>query len=613
MNRIIGWCVRLLVVIGVVVVLAVAAVRFLLPAEKLVRIGVERVERETGADVQLGRITLRFWPSLHLLVEGGSVRAGGGGLRGVAARLPGLEAFALRWHRLSVGLSWRGLLRRRIELGRIELVQPDLQLISRKVSGTSTPGTTGGGGAALALAGLSVRDGRLHWQELDSGRELGCVGWSQEVDLSHAPHLLERLTAGGGRAAAAGRTDRIGWRARIDTLTWRPSSGEPFRRLDRIAVALDLELPPAGDHWVWRLRELSLPGLVLEGEGRLDPPVAGGPGRITGAWRMDRWEPRVLPHAVAAMLPPSAAAAAAWLQRQDLSGAGLDVTGTLDRPVPAPRGPGISPAEGIGLEASFRALPLRPLHHADRWLADGTARLAGGRLTVELERLAPVDGTGTVTGALAIDPVGSVLAVDSLAVRWQDLDVATLLRWGLERPGRVVRGTATGRLDLAWRGKTGEQWRRTVTGDGEIVLGDGVLHAKQWLGGLRPYLGERQDLLTIPYHRFATRLRVADGRIRFDDLTLDGPQTAWRATGWVGLAGDVDARLRVVLPAGFSPGGGMLAAAAALLRDDQGRITIPLHLSGRLARPTVAVELPVDRERLRRGVQGLLDKLRGKE
>jgi hypothetical protein len=156
-----------------------------------------------------------------------------------------------------------------------------------------------------------------------------------------------------------------------------------------------------------------------------------------------------------------------------------------------------------------------------------------------------------------------------------------------------LSGEATGSLAL----KDKASRLASLTAEGTITAGEGVLHAEQWLQGVARYLGQRQDLRTVRFSRLTHRLAVADGLYKVESLEIDGVDTDWQVTGWLGIgdqpevAGKVDLALGVRLPAGFTPVLGSLSFLAESLRDAEKRVNLGLKISGRLVAPTVGLDL----------------------
>jgi hypothetical protein len=155
---------------------------------------------------------------------------------------------------------------------------------------------------------------------------------------------------------------------------------------------------------------------------------------------------------------------------------------------------------------------------------------------------------------------------------------------------------------------------------GDAVSTNGHIDARSLLAEISPYLGQRQDLKLIRFREFLHHLEVHDGRYYLSDLRLHGLDTDWWGEGWLGFDGNIDMRLAVKLPANFKPDLGDLSFLAEGLRGEDGRIKLDLHMTGRSSQPVVKLLLAQAKEKaqqdvqeeVKKGVEGLLDKLRRK-
>ncbi len=233
-----------------------------------------------------------------------------------------------------------------------------------------------------------------------------------------------------------------------------------------------------------------------------------------------------------------------------------------------------------------------------------TARLAGGT----------VGGSATID--YARDPWGElVFAYEAAGVP----AAALLAPWVPDLAGRLE-----GPLNTAGSGSCRLQDQAAILASldltGAAEAGEGVLHAADWLRDVSPYLGERQDLKDVRFVGLTHAYRVEKGRYLVQDLVIDGRDTAWRGSGWVGLDGTLELALQVKLPAGFTPNLGQWTFLAETLRDQEGRVQLDLLLSGRSERPNVGLDLSrlksgaADQgaEAVRKGVGSLLDKWKSK-
>lgn len=180
----------------------------------------------------------------------------------------------------------------------------------------------------------------------------------------------------------------------------------------------------------------------------------------------------------------------------------------------------------------------------------------------------------------------------------------------------VLVGEGRGRCNL----KDPQTVQATLDLAGRVGAGEGVLHAAEWLREVRPYLGDRQDLVEVHFKELVHTFRVRNGRYVVEDLFIDGVDTQWRGKGWLGLDGTIDLSLGTRLPSGFTPDLGRWSFMADALRDDEGRVNLDLRLTGRAQKPTVSVDLTQLKEAagdnvgevLKEGIGGLLDKWKGR-
>jgi hypothetical protein len=133
--------------------------------------------------------------------------------------------------------------------------------------------------------------------------------------------------------------------------------------------------------------------------------------------------------------------------------------------------------------------------------------------------------------------------------------------------------------------------RKTLAVNGWVGGRSGIVHARDWLQDVTPYLGNRQDLTEVRFRSLVHHFVIDQGRYVIQELTLAGGDTDWRGQGWVDLEGSIAMAVDVKLPPGFTPELGNFSFLAETLRDPQGRIGLPLKLSGRSNRPTVGLDL----------------------
>ncbi len=153
-----------------------------------------------------------------------------------------------------------------------------------------------------------------------------------------------------------------------------------------------------------------------------------------------------------------------------------------------------------------------------------------------------------------------------------------------------------------------------LTGTCDVKSDKGQLRTQPLLGDqLTSLLGaaEAKRFEALDFSSIATILKLQDGQVRFDDLLLDGP-TSVAARGSIGIVDQrVDYSLTVKLPPGVTPDLGAFTSLASLLRDDKGRITVALRVSGPARKPKIELDLAEVQKRAKEGgQQALKDKLR---
>ncbi len=167
---------------------------------------------------------------------------------------------------------------------------------------------------------------------------------------------------------------------------------------------------------------------------------------------------------------------------------------------------------------------------------------------------------------------------------------ALLAPWAPEIGHRLeceLNATVGGSFDLRDNGTI----LRTMDMSGLLTAGEGVLHAADWLADVSKYLGRRQDLKDVRFSALRHEFRMANNRYLVEKLVIGGGDTDWRGAGWLDLDGAIALAVDVKLPPGFTPDLGNWSFLVRNLRDPEGRIMLPLKLTGRAGRPTIGVDL----------------------
>lgn len=199
--------------------------------------------------------------------------------------------------------------------------------------------------------------------------------------------------------------------------------------------------------------------------------------------------------------------------------------------------------------------------------------------------------TGSLGGRLKADYAEDPWGRLTFEVEGRDIPAEALLEpWipdvALRLDSEISLG-AVGRCELR------DAATRLATLDvaGSATGSAGVLRAADWLAEVSGYLKDRQDLKDVGFQSLSHEFRFVQGRYLIQGLTLEGGETEWKGEGWVVPDGNLAVALGVKLPPGFTPDLGGFSFLAQTLRDSEGRINLPLTLSGAAAKPVVGVDL----------------------
>ncbi len=228
-----------------------------------------------------------------------------------------------------------------------------------------------------------------------------------------------------------------------------------------------------------------------------------------------------------------------------------------------------------------KGMPWQEVHATGEW---ANKRLEIHSLTAHL-----ADGTVQANGVLdyATDPWGTL----SWDARMENLPAGQVLAPYLPDLAEKLSCDLAGNVGGAMKLRDKETRLKTLDLKGDLASGEGVLHAEAWLRDVSHYLGKRQDLKTVNFRQLNHDFAVAEGRYLINTLEIDGLDTDWQASGWLGFTGDLGLRVGVRLPAGFTPDLGGMSFLAETMRDDAGRVNLGLNLSGKLAAPSIGLDL----------------------
>lgn len=322
--------------------------------------------------------------------------------------------------------------------------------------------------------------------------------------------------------------------------------------------------------------------------------------------------------------------------------------------------PEIFPADyRTGLAAERQADVIRNLQ------SEGQLSLAGGRLTYQ-GKLSSADGTLYAVayknldaalsvaekvariGSLRVNALSGTVQAEgeyafkeatprfSLASKMQGVDVKELYAALDAKAERDVRGRLNADMKLAGSGKTWEEIKPTLRGQGEAEVLQGALLnfniAEGAIGGItgmpglanmiNPNLRKKYpDVFAAKdteFKELKATFDMAEGRINIKNLRMAAAEFLAQGEGWADFNRRVDFRSTVYFSQRLSADLAQSAREVKYLLNNQGQLEIPLTLSGRLphVKPkpdTRFLAQMVQRGFLRKGTEELQNRFFGAE
>lgn len=204
---------------------------------------------------------------------------------------------------------------------------------------------------------------------------------------------------------------------------------------------------------------------------------------------------------------------------------------------------------------------------------------------------------GSITGSAKFDLHDTRKPVYEIKTKVSNVSADALLSaWTPAKD--LLKGTLSTDLTFAGAGSEPADLKRTLTLMGLASLTNGQL-------GPGPSLQAIADLVKVPqlkeskFKDLKLPMRIENGRLITDDVTMAGPSGDWKMSGAVGFDGSLDYAVSVTLPPEVAAAlNAKSALAAGALSDDQGRVLLDLHVGGTAKAPKVAWNTQAMRDRL---------------
>lgn len=613
-----------LIVVGglvTVLVLAAAALPFLVDVNRYAPVIAAQIKQATGREVALGRMSLRLLPSPNLSV--GPLRVADSALH------PGRDA--LKAETLSIRVGLLPLLRGRIDIKSILLKRPTLTVIrdgrgrwnfDDLLAAAAAPATPAAArppssqAIPLTVAHARITDAKILVYDdavtpgarsqitlapVDATIEGWGTGGGTSLDLriGLGKSLLKadaRLTSVAGGQTLTAATDAPGLRAEdlLLILPWTGVARPPGLRVGgSVDLSGRLEMPLARPELQRFVGSLRLNGLSYR-DATMTRPVD----RISGTLRVDgdkaSWDGfgvRVGSSSVSGNLQVEGFARprvgfALKSPRLDLN----EILTTF-APSNAPA-KSSTPSSGAGfgvleLVTGQGKLEVEAIRFLNFELSGLKASAALEKGAFSLRDLGAGFYEGRLHGSARVD-LGRAVPASAMGVALEQVDVAPLLSAYDPALKGLLRGRLTGSMDVTASGADMDRILDSATGGAQLTLTQGSLTSFSVLKQLGALLemagGKGIGREETPFEYLKGDLTIASGKARTENLALHATDLDLEGRGWVGL----DATMDLDIVARFSEEStdGMVAKNARLAHfTEKNRLTVYCSLQGPLAGP----------------------------
>ncbi|MCI0532124.1 MAG: AsmA family protein [candidate division Zixibacteria bacterium] len=162
--------------------------------------------------------------------------------------------------------------------------------------------------------------------------------------------------------------------------------------------------------------------------------------------------------------------------------------------------------------------------------------------------------------------------------------------------------------EFSGEGNTVPEIQNTLTGDGKISLTEGKLvnwEFAQKMAGFLNYEFSDEE----PIKDLKNSFDINDARLRFGEFTARSKTADWKMTGSTGLLDQsLDYSLEIHLSPEVSSQVKVLGELTNMLKDEQGRLLIPLKISGNTSAPKFAVDFGILNQKLQNSLKQRLEK-----
>ncbi len=223
------------------------------------------------------------------------------------------------------------------------------------------------------------------------------------------------------------------------------------------------------------------------------------------------------------------------------------------------------------------------------------------RLTVSSFRLSAFGGSLSGNAQAMVETVPSF----SAALSCVSIDLKQALESQKSSAANIVRGQLTGQVNIAGRGKSFDQIKPTLSGDGKIAVANGKLKGINVVAEtLRKVNGipgidtlvpaalvqSHPELFASPntdLKALGMTFTLGNQRVTTHDLHAESADYTLLGDGWFGLDKTIDMAVRLILSPAFSNDLIAQRKNVVYLADSHGQVEIPVQVAGALPKPKV--------------------------
>jgi hypothetical protein len=248
----------------------------------------------------------------------------------------------------------------------------------------------------------------------------------------------------------------------------------------------------------------------------------------------------------------------------------------------------------------------------------------GNRVNVSSLKFGAFDGTIGASGVTTFSEAPSF----DFTIDAQNVNLQKALESQHSKAANTIRGSLTGNIQIAGRGKGLDQVKPTMRGSGHARMDHGKLLAVNVVGqALRkvdkvPAIGKlvpasvfanHPELFNSPdtdIEEASLTFQIAGPRIISRDLVARAPDYSIFADGWFDLDKDIDLAAKIIMSKAFSSELIVAKHDVSYLTNHDDQLEIPLRVSGRLPHPAVVVDVGIIAQRVaKHAVQGRVGEL----